>query len=554
MTTSENTGIYCRNCGRQCLAGDSFCPTCGLPLDPVKGERTREVVHERKPRSPVASRFLSVKFFRNAAILLLSLLVLVTAFVPLVQGDTGTEINALVGIPVKIEFRFGGMDFITFFFDNLHNDTAKEIEESRLCDRLLDAEAEAEQTFKGVTNTNDLTRDQKQLIERLMHLSLRVMLRSEDAAFAPSLLFAAVTSLLYMLFAVAFFVFALLNLLFHLLGRRDLISAALRFLCLVPGATLVLNYAARMWLGNTFLHIAPAGTIVWSVAGALVLVVVVMIIGLATRTVRFRTGALVRTLCVSVCAFVMLSVLLLAPLSVKLTGKFPSLMDDILPGETGAEAPASTVKARLDWSFFDAISMTENDLEDFDAKTFAALSALSAFKRSDYSRGTMGATGVLHTATAYVLHMATGDGSGMDVFAFLPAIALLAALATAWMLGEGLLYLATGRSKRQTYKAAKLSACIFSFLLLVLLIVTVIIFNITVEQSNITALAENEVFGSVVGENGRLHRMIYMQIGAAPIVVAVFSLLALLLPLPVAKRREAVTLPMPEEEAAPVAD
>lgn len=86
MTTSENTGIYCRNCGRQCLAGDSFCPTCGLPLDPVKGERTREVVHERKPRSPVASRFLSVKFFRNAAILLLSLLVLVTAFVPLVQG------------------------------------------------------------------------------------------------------------------------------------------------------------------------------------------------------------------------------------------------------------------------------------------------------------------------------------------------------------------------------------------------------------------------------------------------------------------------------------
>ena len=102
--------------------------------------------------------------------------------------------------------------------------------------------------------------------------------------------------------------------------------------------------------------------------------------------------------------------------------------------------------------------------------------------------------------------------------------------------------------------AAKLSACIFSFLLLVLLIVTVIIFNITVEQSNITALAENEVFGSVVGENGRLHRMSCMQIGAAPIVVAVFSLLALLLPLPVAKRREAVTLPMPEEEAAPVAD
>ena len=62
------------------------------------------------------------------------------------------------------------------------------------------------------------------------------------------------------------------------------------------------------------------------------------------------------------------------------------------------------------------------------------------------------------------------------------------------------------------------------------------------------------MFGSVVGENGRLHRMIHMQIGAAPIVVTVFSLLALLLPLPVAKCKKAVTLPMPEEEAAPVAE
>ena len=33
-----------------------------------------------------------------------------------------------------------------------------------------------------------------------------------------------------------------------------------------------------------------------------------------------------------------------------------------------------------------------------------------------------------------------------------------------------------------------------------------------------------------------------------------FSLLALLLPLPVAKCKKAVTLPMPEEEAAPVAE
>ena len=36
-------------------------------------------------------------------------------------------------------------------------------------------------------------------------------------------------------------------------------------------------------------------------------------------------------------------------------------------------------------------------------------------------------------------------------------------------------------------------------------------------------------------ENGRLYRMMRMQIGAAPIVLTVFSLVALALPLPVRK-------------------
>ncbi len=369
--------------------------------------------------------------------------------------------------------------------------------------------------------------------------------------------------------SVAFFTVALLNLLLHLFDRRDLFSATVRFLCLVPGAALALRFAARAGLGTLF-AIKPAGTLLAAIIAAVGLTFAVTVIGLATRTVRFRVCALVRTLCVSVCAFVMLSVLLPAPLSVKLTGNFGARTDtpgvpdwsisDDITGDTSSgtteetQANASTVKVKLDGSFFDSISMTKNDLKDFDRKTAETLEELADYERSDYSRGLMDVASALYTATAYVLRMATGDGSGMDVFAYLPAIAFLAVFAAAWVLGEGLRYLATGRCKRQMYMTAKLSACILSFLLLIVLIVTVIVFNVTATESNIKALAENEVFGSVVGENGRLHRMIHMQIGAAPIVVTVFSLLALLLPLPVTKRSEAVTLPMPEEDATPVAE
>lgn len=532
MATSENATIYCRNCGRQCLEGDHFCPHCGLPLDPTKCARVRV----KKPRSAVVSRLLTVKFFRNAAILLLSLLVLLTAFLPFVKLDTGTELSEMFGEPMKIEFRFSGIDFITLFFDSLHNDTAKQIEESRLNDKLLDATAEMAQAFESVEDVNDLTREQKHLVERVIHLGLRLTSRSEDAAFAPSLLLAAVTSFLYMTFAVGFVAVALLNLLWHLLGRRDLIGVTLRCLVLVPGATLALHFAARIAVGNTFFRVAPAGTVIGTVIAAVLLIVATMVIGLVTGTVRFRAGAAVRTFATCVCAFVMLSVLLPAPVSVKLTGKFPSSTGSVLPGEsTGTAASTTTVKAGMDWSFFDAISMTDNDLKNFDEKTLAALNALAAFPRSDYSRGTMVATGALHVATAYVLRMATGDGSGMGIFAFLPVLALLAAFTAAWMLGEGLLYFATGRCRRSVYVAAKVAACATAALLLVALIVTVLVFNVTVDQSNLKGLAESEVFGSVVGENGRLYRMMRMQIGAAPIVLTVFSLVALALPLPVRK-------------------
>ncbi len=555
MSASENATTYCRSCGKQCLGGDSFCPQCGAPLDPEKCIPARA----RVPRSAVVSRLLSVKFFRNAAILLLSVLVLLTAFLPFVKVDTGTELSEMIGISMKVELHYSGMDFIALFIDSLHNDTAKQIEESRLTDELIDTSVELQLVLDGVKSFSELTDEQRQqadrLVDRMVHLSLRLTARSEDTAFPPSVMLAAVASLLYMVFAVAFFIVALLNLLLHLLGRRDLLAAALRCLCLVPGAAFVLHLTARMMFGSIVYHVTPAGMVIATVIVAAVLLVAVMIIGLATGTVRFRTGAAVRTFVVSGCALVMLCVLLLAPLTVKLTGKFPSLTDSFLPGETTGETVSNhtTVKSRIDWSFFDSVSMTDKDLEDFGEKTLAALDALSGYERSDYSRETMGAIDALHTATAYVLRMATGNGNGMGIFAFVPVLALLAGLGAAWLLGEGLLYFATGRCRRGVYLAAKITACATAVLLLVALIVTVVIFDLTTDQSNLKRLYENEVFGPAVGENGLIYRMIRMQIGASPIVLAVFSLLALALPLPERKHKKDEPTEETTAPAAPVA-
>ena len=604
MASTETLNVFCRHCGRKCLAGDRFCPSCGQLLFPDGDEGAAEAatptaatptaataagtttasvcpretgtvtadvsdtpttadetapsqtfspyaaptsgesaavygapaaapmpVRAKKLRSPMVARILSVRFFRNAAILLLSMLVLLAAFLPVVRVQPDNLGYGITGV----EIRYGGIDAVLLTADSLHKDTNDEIADSKLYRRYEEVYDEWKEAVGGVGDINrfdQLSRKQQKLFVQMVKLLTRIGARSENVAFSPATMIAAIAFVLYALFALGFFVVALLQFLLWLLRGRSIGGAAGRMLCFVPGATLALHFAFRLFMGNLF-KTSPAGSIVAAIVAALVLLIASMVTGLVTKEIRLRVGSSVRAVFTATCALVLLSVLLLSPLSVRLTGKFRQSSYSGTPSDT-----VSTVKVKIGWDFFDSISMTEEQIDKSEEVIENSLSSLGDYTRSSFVRQKEGAVSALDTAIAYVLRMATSDGRGVGVFAYVPVLAFLAVLAGAWMMEESLLYFVVGGEKRLTCLLSRVTVIVTVLLLLVALIVTVIVCNVTIDNTFFRKLADDAVFGPTVGSNGAVRKMLHhLQPTAAPIVATAFAVVSIAIPSPGEKRK-----------------
>lgn len=604
MASTETLNVFCRHCGRKCLTGDRFCPSCGQLLFPDGDEGAAEAatptaatptaataagtttasvcpretdtvtaavgdtpttadktapsqtfspyaaptsgesaavygapaaapmpVRAKKPRSPMVTRILSVRFFRNAAILLLSMFVLLAAFLPVVRVQSDDLSYGITGV----EIRYGGIDAVLLTADSLHKDTNDEITDSKLYRRYEEVYDEWKEAVGGAGDINrfdQMSRKQQKLFVQMVKLLTRIGARSENVAFSPATMIAAIAFVLYALFALGFFVVALLQFLLWLLRGRSIGGAAGRMLCFVPGATLALHFAFRLFMGNLF-KTSPAGSIVAAIVAALVLLIASMVTGLVTKEIRLRVGSSVRAVFTATCALVLLSVLLLSPLSVRLTGKLRQSSSGT-PSDT-----VSTVKVKIGWDFFDSISMTEEQIDKSEDVIESSLSSLGYFTRSSFVRQNEGAVSALDTAIAYVLRMATSDGRGVGVFAYVPVLAFLAVLAGAWMMEESLLYFVVGGEKRLTCLLSRVTVIVTVLLLLVALIVTVIVCNVTIDNTFFRKLADDAVFGSTVGSNGAVRKMLHhLQPTAAPIVAMAFAVVSIAIPSPGEKRRK----------------
>ncbi len=599
MASTETLNVFCRHCGRKCLTGDRFCPSCGQLLFPDGDEGAAEAatptaataagtttasvcpretdtvtaavgdtpttadktapsqtfspyaaptsgesaavygapaaapmpVRAKKPRSPMVTRILSVRFFRNAAILLLSMFVLLAAFLPVVRVQSDDLSYGITGV----EIRYGGIDAVLLTADSLHKDTNDEITDSKLYRRYEEVYDEWKEAVGGAGDINrfdQMSRKQQKLFVQMVKLLTRIGARSENVAFSPATMIAAIAFVLYALFALGFFVVALLQFLLWLLRGRSIGGAAGRMLCFVPGATLALHFAFRLFMGNLF-KTSPAGSIVAAIVAALVLLIASMVTGLVTKEIRLRVGSSVRAVFTATCALVLLSVLLLSPLSVRLTGKLRQSSSGT-PSDT-----VSTVKVKIGWDFFDSISMTEEQIDKSEDVIESSLSSLGYFTRSSFVRQNEGAVSALDTAIAYVLRMATSDGRGVGVFAYVPVLAFLAVLAGAWMMEESLLYFVVGGEKRLTCLLSRVTVIVTVLLLLVALIVTVIVCNVTIDNTFFRKLADDAVFGSTVGSNGAVRKMLHhLQPTAAPIVATAFAVVSIAIPSPGEKRRK----------------
>ena len=180
-------------------------------------------------------------FLKMLAILLVSVLLLVAAFLPII-GYSTEEIDG-DKLDCEIDFNVSPLRNVIFFFDSLSDKEYDDLEDSDLYDDMEDIYEDLEDEIDVDGRKIELTKKGERYLEKLAYLEIRLGLQSEFKVAKAPFLLGALASLAYIAFAVVLFVLSLKNCLAILSGKEVDLKKNLMLLCAAPAAV-ILNYFA----------------------------------------------------------------------------------------------------------------------------------------------------------------------------------------------------------------------------------------------------------------------------------------------------------------------
>ena len=285
-TTNAQSMLICNVCGKENGIGVRYCVECGTTLTLENQSSKKKSKMRRKPSD--ATFF---DFVRTSLVLLLSLVAVLTLFLPIVADSVERDYD--------IEVKYSFIDSVQMFFASLRRLDPKDIEETALYERFEDLEIDFFDEFEDAEEFDDLSPKGKRTASKLFKMNVRLKMMSEDFGLSVYAVVAFAVSALYLVLCVLAFVFATLSFVHLLLGSKKLARAATKltfFACFfsLPFCfantlffTLTDDTAKKMGLGMWILLIAAAVATVYL---------------LAERAVRFPKAILNRQAIVRVLA------------------------------------------------------------------------------------------------------------------------------------------------------------------------------------------------------------------------------------------------------------
>ena len=217
----ENNTKFCSTCGKQIPAEAQFCPVCGAPQTTVQSaENAPAETAPAAEAAPAVENAESVKSFDKKLltkilspliVAAISFIMLITAFLPIVKVNAGTEKDDPV-------YKISALNTVTFMFDSFKSMPSEDLRDSKIYekfedqyeafyDEMKDLEAEDYDSYK------ELPGRIKNLYNKIFITSTRMSLQSESYKTNLPLVVAGLASLIYVVASVAFFAFAVMNLL-----------------------------------------------------------------------------------------------------------------------------------------------------------------------------------------------------------------------------------------------------------------------------------------------------------------------------------------------------
>ena len=317
----------CINCGTQIPIDSLFCPKCGAKQSVDEFVKPTPVANEEEgapsfTESPDTAAGVTDKktkkgkwvaaIVRNSVIMAVAILLLIGSFLPI----SSIKVKDIASIPgmssmddSNMEFSLNTFQYITLFFDSF-----ADVEDIEDLEDLRDDINEIYEEFADFEDEDyeKLSSREKGLLNEAFYISTRVLVQLDENGPPASLIFCVIFGILNILFSVAFFVVALLNLLATISRLTAAFNTwALALLTSAPAIILATHYVGRIYisLGGISGIAGMSDMAIWSVICVLVAIVVVMVIRYifskmdTVRNIIARSTALVLSVVVLCLAF-----------------------------------------------------------------------------------------------------------------------------------------------------------------------------------------------------------------------------------------------------------
>ena len=296
---------FCTQCGSSLSQNTRFCGQCGAKvesaesLSPLLDAAPAAIANESCKRpctKPKARRGFIPNLITKSLALALAVFTLVMAFMPLISCPID---DAMENFGVNDVFfddaalTLNVFQITTLCLDSFFKLSPDELKDSELYGNLEDSVREL---FKiSAIDYDDMSAREKQIVKSVLIHSLRLSLRSNETALDPAFYIGATCALLYVCFATAFFVLALLSFLgvFNIagLGSKRLERALYAMLTFLPINSMI-TYAALSFGFGQSINIAPA--LLLPIILSLVVILWISIARVIFDKVRYTAGSLVR--------------------------------------------------------------------------------------------------------------------------------------------------------------------------------------------------------------------------------------------------------------------
>ena len=459
--------VFCSACGKKQPVVDNYLDESpkSMPADepaPILAPATQPRVSNAK-----ASKFSLVNVIRNSVLLLVAIAMLIFAFCPL----TSFEFTYFYS-DFDLEINVSARDQVVLLFDSFKNLDDEEITETRLWEQCLEIGEFIEDNYDD--EDDELSDYAERKISKFCFLLARLNAQGEDYSTPVMYYVSSAFSLIYIINAIALFIFALLNLLASLnrLGGAEasMYKWTIRALTLTPVLLIIASFNINIALSNNTnarLSDMAIGTLVLSISAIIAVFVLRMVFTKNKTRLCPVPRAIATTLAIVVIC------LSFAPV-------YTASIHTVFYENTKAR----TAKIDMGVEFFESFHLDETTKEDLEEKyesytTEQKSSALSSiFNQFRYIKKTNvdGAEG--NSLNNSILVNLLGMKISSGVIKIIPLISILfigALIGAALILWQNLSYFANNQYSKKIVVAGEITSAICATLALTASIIFLVV-------------------------------------------------------------------------------